>query len=780
MMEGNKMSFKVFLQVALFNFIYNPSILSDNPPFLNPSELDSQQGKPVKKKQETAPPQEKSAKSTCNICKKEFSKPRFYFKHMRQASCRADGYFCHFCPKHFFNRIDFTNHEAKHKNQLAKEQQGWGLKHVENVHACDVYEEQFKKGEMLTIDQVFKHMQTQVKTLIEQSLSKNKVIKFGTVVTGRFEVPHEDNDLDNSETLPSEPTSRVMQMPMRAEYKLLLIGDKLRISRSIRQCRKETHNRIEDLQLVGSGWSLVDIVSFRLELGRCSLIGSCSNFTYGKRKGHRYIIDVPIENDRCFLSAVSQHFLHGNTAGPALEHWISKNLVTDGVSFPFDMLKTKQFELKNKHLKCNINIYLLEGNSCYPIYRSKLKNKNTINILMTAYSSGNGKNQETFYHYSYIKNLDRFLNLFLTHLNEKRRYGSVNCTNCLSNFASAAALQKHEELCLKNEHQKVSVISEGYKEFDAQQKQFGIPFIGIADFESALVPIDRKTNLSCQNCQEGGNIRECSHATFEQNEQIPICYSLVFVDRDRNVVFQRCETAPNVVPLFFKALQDAKKLLIEKMQQHKVNAFWRPDEEARYMRATKCHVCHQGFSNKPEDRGKYKKVRDHDHLTGKPIGASHWICNTQRKVKKKLVVYCHNLVGYDSHFLFKYYSNEYITGTSKLFAIPNNTQKFKTFEMCDVTFVDSFAFLDASLGEMVEDLKAENCPFKIIRNSGIYKTSQQGKILMQSKGIYPYEYISSYQKLLEKELPPRECFYSKLKDSSVTESEYLLTLQFLL
>ena len=44
--------------------------------------------------------------------------------------------------------------------------------------------------------------------------------------------------------------------------------------------------------------------------------------------------------------------------------------------------------------------------------------------------------------------------------------------------------------------------------------------------------------------------------------------------------------------------------------------------------------------------------------------------------------------------------------------------------------------------------------------------------LMCSKGIYMYEYINNYEKLLETQLPPKEAFYSSLNNSHCRNKDY--------
>ena len=44
--------------------------------------------------------------------------------------------------------------------------------------------------------------------------------------------------------------------------------------------------------------------------------------------------------------------------------------------------------------------------------------------------------------------------------------------------------------------------------------------------------------------------------------------------------------------------------------------------------------------------------------------------------------------------------------------------------------------------------------------------------LLTRKGIYPYEYINSSEKLKETQLPPKEAFYSRLNDEGIRDENY--------
>ena len=44
--------------------------------------------------------------------------------------------------------------------------------------------------------------------------------------------------------------------------------------------------------------------------------------------------------------------------------------------------------------------------------------------------------------------------------------------------------------------------------------------------------------------------------------------------------------------------------------------------------------------------------------------------------------------------------------------------------------------------------------------------------LLTRKGVYPYEYMNSPEKLKETQLPPKEAFYSRLNDEGISDENY--------
>jgi hypothetical protein len=160
-------------------------------------------------------------------------------------------------------------------------------------------------------------------------------------------------------------------------------------------------------------------------------------------------------------------------------------------------------------------------------------------------------------------------------------------------------------------------------------------------------------------------------------------------------------------------------------------------------------------------------------------------------------VYIHNLKGYDSHFIIpalnKYgYKNE---DKDLISAIPINEEKYISFSKkikigsykdkkngeehiltYEIRFLDTNAFMAESLCRLADNLKS-GCDTTEERRKRFPNTSEQFERddqfeAMIMKGIYPYDYISTYDKLYETDLPPMEAFYSKLNDEHCKKEDY--------
>ena len=72
----------------------------------------------------------------------------------------------------------------------------------------------------------------------------------------------------------------------------------------------------------------------------------------------------------------------------------------------------------------------------------------------------------------------------------------------------------------------------------------------------------------------------------------------------------------------------------------------------------------------------------------------------------------------------------------------------------------------ASLDKLVNNLPKDD-----FNNLKRYYTGDKLSLLTR-KGVYPYEYMDSLEKLKETKLPPREAFYSRLNDKGISNEDY--------
>ena len=101
-----------------------------------------------------------------------------------------------------------------------------------------------------------------------------------------------------------------------------------------------------------------------------------------------------------------------------------------------------------------------------------------------------------------------------------------------------------------------------------------------------------------------------------------------------------------------------------------------------------------------------------------------------------------------------------------LSCIPNNKEKYISFSWRQFVFKDSFQFMLKSLDELVKANPEES--FKLTKKD----YSQDEFNLLFRKGVYPYEYMDSWERFDETALPPIEKFYSSLTDSHISKEDY--------
>ena len=348
------------------------------------------------------------------------------------------------------------------------------------------------------------------------------------------------------------------------------------------------------------------------------------------------------------------------------------------------------------------------------------------------------------FHYTWIKNLNRLLYDQSKH-REKKHF----CERCLHGYSREDLLEDHKPECqgIGQTAARVEMPEEGKNKFTFQNhhKQLPAPYIIYADFEALTTKVEGpELDPTKSNTQRTQHHEACSY-----------CYVKVRCDGQTEAPVEYRE--PDAAEHFLRALQEEERGIKGVLSNPQAMLMTRADWET-HRTARRCHVCDGLLEG--------DSVRDHCHITGKYRGAAHSACNLKLRLDPKtttIPVVFHNLRGYDSHLLMQAISK--VEG--RMSCIPNNTEKYISFSLGQLRFIDSAQFLQASLSKLVDANKPE--AFHITAR---YEPDHQKRTLLMRKGVYPYEYVDSWERFEETKLPPKEAFYSKLSDEHIDDDDY--------
>ena len=198
----------------------------------------------------------------------------------------------------------------------------------------------------------------------------------------------------------------------------------------------------------------------------------------------------------------------------------------------------------------------------------------------------------------------------------------------------------------------------------------------------------------------------------------------------------------------------------------------------KYKKASRCHICFKPFVDSKKD----PKNRDHCHYTGHYRGPAHRNCNLMYRISSYILVVFHNLSGYDAHLFIKELGKN---SRDTMEVIAKNKEDYISFsvdvavdkyvdkegnekkKLEELRFIDSFKFMSSSLDSLTRNLVGG----KGGKLFGFENYSELQYELLTRKGVYPYEYMTSWDKFKES-IPPIEAFYSKLNMSKISGSDY--------
>ena len=336
---------------------------------------------------------------------------------------------------------------------------------------------------------------------------------------------------------------------------------------------------------------------------------------------------------------------------------------------------------------------------------------------------------------------------------------------CLQCFYSNERLAKHRVYCDEINGVQAIEMPKKYTDkngvertpcvyFKNYHKSLPVPFGIYADFECTTEKIS-----GCQP-SDGKSYTE----KYQKHTACSFGYKVVcYYDEKYSGDVVTCICIQKFMKCMFEEVKNCQSIIRDNF--NKPLKMTNEDEES-FKEAKHCHICEKRY--KLDD----VPVRDHCHVTGKYRGSAHQTCNLKLQIsaeKIKIPIIFHNLKGYDSHFIINELGELIKKGEEiSINVIAQNAEKYMAFYIGKhLSFIDSLQFMNSSLDRLASNL--EDRDFIYTKK---YFTDPVQFNLMKRKGVYPYDYMDSFSKFNDRELPQREDFYSLLTGENISEDAY--------
>ena len=511
------------------------------------------------------------------------------------------------------------------------------------------------------------------------------------------------------------------------------------------QMLKEIMVNLANYQRNGSGWYFKEVIRFEIyTVDYKTLKGeSCiplPDFLMRKKA----IINMENKDDKCFLWCVLRYLHPKQSHGERLTDLIKyeNDLNFKGIDFPVKVKDITKFENQNTDLP-GINVLSInDNNKIYPLRLNQKDTKKTIDLFLFS--------KDEKLHYSLIKNFSRLTRSQITsHSSSKLDI----CKKCLTHFTKRDLFKKHSRYCSQNETVPFKMPTKNtILNFQNHFKKLPIPLVIYADFECFTIPMNSCQPNPNKSFTEGYQKHEPSGYALKGLDGMEINY--------KPIVYTKKTEDEDISKKFIKHVRKLTHMIYREYYPKPKRIKITPQEEKDFESAKVCHICEQDL-NINKETGQILKVKDHCHFTGEYPGAAHNHCNLQCRKPLILPVLFHNLQGYDSNLFIKQLAK--VSG--KLSCIPSTEEKYISFSKkvkvgenfsikmgkpfsinFEIRFVDSFKFLQTSLANLVSNLQPSDF-------TNLNRVIKQNTSLLTRKGVYPYDYVSSIDKLKETKLP---------------------------
>ena len=557
-------------------------------------------------------------------------------------------------------------------------------------------------------------------------------------------------------TLKKVSNSGILEKTNYFNSKPKTIINKTQITEKLQSSKHEILNITAQWISEGSGWTIESVDNHYLNIVQYEPMKGSSYIELPQELNNpkKGLINLKNNDNECFRWCHIR-YLNPQDKYPQRIKKIDKEYINQlyysGIEFP---VTVKQYNKIEKQNEININVFGYENKQPYPIYISKEKYEKHLELLLIT--------EDDNKHYVLIKDFNRFM--FNQTKHEHRKHFCMYCLQC---FSSEEVLKNHKDNCIQlNGEQAIKMPDKNNNtlKFNNFHKQQPVPFVIYADFEAITEKIS--------GCRPNNN--KSFTEAYQKHTDCGFGYKVVCCYDDKYTQPMKIYRGEKAVYTFLEYMLDEVKYckrIIKKEFNKPLNMTKENEEE--FQKADECHICNKKYT--ADDI----RVRDHCHITGKFRGSAHQECNLQLRLnpdKIKIPVIFHNLRGYDSHFImqeigaivkdYEYTNKDGKKCQMNINAIPNNMEKYMAFMLGNhLTFLDSFQFMSSSLEKLVGNLPKESLKY----TSKMFKGTKFD--LMVRKGVYPYDYMDSFDKF-NSPLPKKEEFYSILNNEHISDENY--------
>ena len=706
---------------------------------------------------------------TCQKCQKTFCYETTFEVHQKNCG-KPKPFQCSYpnCGKRFTRKSTLEQHLKEHtqrgggiKRKSTEQQQGpiqklpkkvTGVlpvdKEVSSMKGVKVDAFFYPKTQAQSKDQqvFFKETRPRLQAHLKKVLEQKKAIKWNLIYHCTLTM-HD----------PYQQVLRTHQGYFRTPHPLVTLYPQ-QLGEQLNEALETVAESMSIFAQAGSGWTLEGNQALILEMTEYRPIGGSSYIELPKNiYDTKSIVNIKNEDQQCFKWSVLAALHPADYHAERVIHYqpFEDQLNFTGIEFPMTIDQISKFEKLNPDISITvlgIDIPENEVKDASKVFPLRVPDKKQEHHIVLLYWSRGDD-----YHYAWVRNLNRLLSHTKTH-GQKTYF----CERCFQGFTKQELLTKHLEICRNIPVQAVQLVDEEIA-FKSWAKTEEALFRVYADFECIL-----------QEYQEG------TDKTTKVQKHVPCSVAWMLVSdhpdvENRQFLYRPTpdedtsleEASADVIDHLMESLQELEEELYEFQKQVKPMVLTE-EQEAEFQRATHCYMCRDPILEK---EGKWSKVRDHNHATGAYRGAAHSFCNIQKKRSYHIPVFFHNLRGYDGHLIMQgihRYADE-----KSIKVIPNNMEKYISFQLGNLRFLDSLQFLGpgASLEKLAENLQE----FPILKEQfpQVWSFNQPEYIdMLCKKGIYPYAHMKSFQVFEETSLPPKDAFRNDLTGDDISDKDY--------